>query len=162
MATIFLSTGTNLGDREGHLRKANEQISNRIGRIERISGVYETAAWGGATTLAFLNQVLKVETNLEPQEVLQECLAIEHEMGRVRKERWGERNIDIDLLFYENAIIEQPQLIVPHPRLHERNFVLLPLHEICPNWKHPILNKNIAELMADCSDSLAAKIIAKP
>ena len=112
--------------------------------------------------MAFLNQVLKVETILEPQEVLQECLAIEHEMGRVRKERWGERNIDIDLLFYENAIIEQPQLIVPHPRLHERNFVLLPLHEICPNWRHPILNKNIAELMADCSDSLAAKIIAKP
>lgn len=161
MAIVFLATGTNLGDREQYLCQANEQIEHRIGKIKAYSSIYETAAWGGVTTVDFLNQVLQVETRLQPKEVLEVCMDIEVQMGRKREERWGARNIDIDILFYEQQVINTPELIVPHPRLHQRNFVLLPLSEISPNWIHPILNKNIMALVTSCSDELPAKIIVK-
>lgn len=161
MATVFLATGTNLGDRMHYLRQANQQINDKIGEIEACSSIYETAAWGGVTTLDFLNQVIQVKTRLQPLQVLEVCLNIEAQMGRKRATRWGARNIDIDVLFYDQQVINTPQLILPHPRLHQRNFVLLPLSEISPDWMHPILNKNITALIASCSDELPAKIIAK-
>ena len=155
--TIFLSTGTNLGDRLGNLDQVNKLIEAQIGPILQYSTIYQTAAWGGIVQPDYYNQVLQIDSSLQVTAVLDECLTIENEMGRIRKERWGARVIDIDLLFYEDKIIENEKLILPHPRLHLRNFVLLPLSELAPNWQHPIFNKDIVTLVKECPDDLEAK-----
>jgi 2-amino-4-hydroxy-6-hydroxymethyldihydropteridine diphosphokinase len=154
MNITFLQTGTNLGDRLMNLAQTNDRIEECVGKIISTSSIYETEAWGVTDQPLFLNQVLQVETKLTAQEVLEIVLAIELEMGRIRLQKWAERVIDIDVLFYNNEIINKENLIVPHPRIQERNFVLKPLVEIAPNLVHPIFNKKIRELLEISTDKL--------
>lgn len=155
MKKIYLSLGGNLGNREKHLKEAIQFISERVGQIILKSSVYETKAWGIENQPDFLNQVIAVKTLLNPQEVLATILAIEKDMGRIRERKWYTRLIDIDLLFYEKEIIQEENLIVPHPFIAERNFVLAPLAEIAGAFIHPKLDKTIAALYKNCPDQLA-------
>lgn len=116
------------------------------------SDLYETAPWGGIEQPAFLNQVLEVRTELAPEEVLRIILEIEHEAGRVRYERWGARQLDVDILYFGAAVMDTPRLTIPHPRLHERRFTLVPLVQIAPDFRHPILDETNAEMLASCAD----------
>jgi 2-amino-4-hydroxy-6-hydroxymethyldihydropteridine diphosphokinase len=149
---VFLLLGSNLGDRLETLRSAQMLIGDRIGRVRSASSVYETAPWGVLDQPSFLNQVLIVATGYVPEEVLRLILEIEHELGRVRYERWGARVIDIDILYYQGMVIDSARLTVPHPRLHERRFTLVPLHEIAPDFIHPLLLKTTSQLLEACSD----------
>jgi 2-amino-4-hydroxy-6-hydroxymethyldihydropteridine diphosphokinase len=149
---VFLLLGSNLGDRLEILRSAQTLIGERIGRVKSASPVYETAPWGVLDQPSFLNQVLIVTTGFIPEEILRLVLEIEHELGRVRYERWGARVIDIDILYYEDKVIDSARLTVPHPRLHERRFTLVPLNDIAPDFIHPLLLKTTSQLLEACSD----------
>lgn len=157
MNTAFLLIGGNLGNRLQHLAKARSLIHQRCGNIIKTSSLYETAAWGELQQAAFLNQVLMIHTLLTARGLLTCLLTAEQKMGRVRKQKSGPRTIDIDLLFFNDAKIEAPGLEVPHPRLHQRRFVLEPMNEIAPNLVHPVLNKTISQLLGDCTDELAVQ-----
>ena len=130
MNGIYIGLGTNLGDRNSNLNKAIELISLQIGSVLKESTVHETKPWGKTDQPNFLNMVIKIETKLTPQQLLEKCLSIENEIGRVREEKWGPRLIDIDILYYNNEIINEENLIIPHPFIQEREFVLKPLNEI--------------------------------
>ncbi len=155
-STTILGTGSNLGDKEINLQTAEYWIAERVGEVVQKSGYYLTEAWGNHDQPAFWNQVLVVKTFLEPQTVLETILDIELDMGRVRLIKWGERLIDIDLLFYNALILDTPPLQIPHPFLQDRNFVLAPLMEIQPDWVHPISGKKIWELSLASIDPLKA------
>ena len=128
---IILGLGSNVGDRESNIVTAIRQLDKYIGiRIDKISSLYETKPVGVIDQPSFLNAVVSVSSTLSPNLLLQACLSIERQMGRVRIERWGPRNIDIDILSYHNVVIQDEVLQIPHPRLHERSFVLVPLSEI--------------------------------
>ncbi len=134
------------------MQTATAHIGERVGEVTRMSALYETAPWGGIEQPAFLNQVLEVDTALAPEEMLRMALELEHEAGRIRYERWGARHLDIDILYFGQKIMDTPRLTVPHPRLHERRFTLVPLTEIAPNFVHPVLKKTNAELLEICLD----------
>lgn len=151
---LFLHTGSNLGDRHQHLLNANRFIVEEIGEIINASNIYNTKAWGITDQPDFLNQALELQTHLSPQDVLERILAIEKKMGRQREIKWGQRLIDIDILFYDDLIIDTPNLTIPHPYLHYRNFVLKPLVEIAPDFKHPLLEKTVMELNTGSIDDL--------
>jgi 2-amino-4-hydroxy-6-hydroxymethyldihydropteridine diphosphokinase len=157
LTTIYLLLGSNLGDRVWLMHTAADRIGERIGEVTRASALYETAPWGGIEQPAFLNQVLEVSTILAPEEVLRIVLEIEHESGRVRYERWGARHLDIDLLYFGKTVMDTSRLTVPHPRLHERRFTLVPLTEIAPDFVHPTLEKTNAKLLEVCSDQEEVK-----
>jgi len=157
---VYLLLGSNLGDRLQVMQTARELIQKEIGEIHAISSVYETAPWGVLDQPAFLNQVVKIQTELEPEEVLRIILEIEHELGRVRYERWGARVIDIDILYFRNLILNSARLTIPHPRLHERRFTLAPLAEIAPDYVHPVLNRSSLQLLASCPDDSEVKIFS--
>ena len=142
-----------MGDRQMFLQLAIGLITYRIGRVKQLSSVVETPAWGFEGD-AFFNACVGVETALNPQDVLNELLAIESLLGRERKKAEGyqARTIDLDIIFYENKVIDAEQLIIPHPRMEKRNFVLVPLAEIAPNFKHPVLKQSIRQLVADSQD----------
>lgn len=159
---VILHTGGNLGNRYHNLKLARKHIRERIGPIIRESSVYQTQAWGVTDQPDFLNQAMIVETTLPPWKVLKQILLIEQRMGRKRTDKWTARLIDIDLLFYEDEIINTPDLIVPHPFLHLRNFVLTPLVEIAPEKWHPILNSTVAELHERSTDTLEVCLLEKP
>lgn len=154
MNRVFLSLGGNLGNVSDRLDYAERQLSVKLGKIMHQSYRYKTAAWGVTDQPDFLNECLEIETLHSPQEVLRICLHIELEIGRERKEKWGPRPIDIDILFYNNICIEDKNLTIPHPYLHERKFVLIPLNDIAPEWIHPIFNKSISTLLNECNDPL--------
>lgn len=146
---IYLALGSNLGDKKRNIESAIEQIELRIGKVITLSSIYETLPVGFESENSFLNAACRVSTKLHPLEVLQSTQVIEKELGRKSKsidQAYSDRIIDIDLLLFDNQIIEYPQLIVPHPHLHERDFVLNPLAEIAPNVYHPILKETISEL----------------
>ncbi len=151
---IYLLLGTNLGDRLQNLAEARLHINSYAGKITRESQVYETLPWGVTEQPNYLNQVVEIETVLAPDNLLGVLLQIEKKMGRVRKDKWEARIMDIDILFYSDKVIQTEGLTIPHPRLQERNFTLIPLAELNPALIHPVLNKSIYELLECCPDTL--------
>ncbi len=149
---IYLLLGSNLGDRLAYIQNATDLIAKRVGAVLKSSKIYQTAPWGVIEQPAFLNQVLKIKTILQPIEVLNVILAIENQLGRERKEVWGARLIDIDILYYDNSVVETDNLAIPHPQLHNRRFTLMPLTEIAPEYVHPKLKKTNQELLENCED----------
>ena len=133
----FLGLGSNLGDQAHYLEEAVSALASPLIRVEAISRIYETEPWGLMDQPLYWNQVIEVNTSLEPLELLHVCQEIEHRLGRERKVHWGARTIDIDLLIYDNIVCESEELILPHPYLEERAFVLAPLREIAPNLVLP-------------------------
>jgi len=154
MDEVFLLTGGNIGDRLQNLKKASEAIEEQVGEVLQKSALYETAAWGKTDQAPFINQVLHVSTTLPPNDLLETLLHVEQELGRQRFEKMGPRTIDLDILFYNNYIIDSPRLTIPHPQIAFRRFVLTPLHEIAEGLVHPVLNKTISQLLEECQDSL--------
>lgn len=153
--TAYLLLGGNLGNREENLSQAIHLIAEQIGEVKSLSSVYETAAWGKTDQPAFLNQAVAVITILSPLEVLENALEIEKKLGRIRKEKWGERLIDIDLLLFDNEVINiENMLQVPHPHMQNRKFVMAPLAEIAPEIIHPILGKTILSIFENLTDNL--------
>jgi 2-amino-4-hydroxy-6-hydroxymethyldihydropteridine diphosphokinase len=156
MNKAILLIGGNLGDRTGHLKQAVEQIDRLVGKVEKMSALYETAAWGVVEQPDYLNQGLVVSTEMDALTLLHTVLEIERKIGRIRQQKWGARVIDIDVIFYNDEIINLPELKIPHPQLQNRQFVLIPLQEIIPDWQHPVLHKNISTLLQQCTDPLPA------
>lgn len=148
----FLLLGANLGDRVQTLRRAADLIAGHVGRVAQQSKLYETAPWGVTDQPAYLNQVLAVETTLEPEAVLIQTQGIEQKLGRVRHEKWGARIIDVDILYYDGLVMQSETLTIPHPYLHQRRFTLVPLAEIAPDFAHPVFRKTMVELLAECVD----------
>ena len=145
--TAYVALGSNLGDKEGNLRRALELLEERGVEVVRASSFICTEPYGVTDQPQFLNGVCQVRTSLAPLALLHILLAIEQEMGRVRLRHWGERNIDLDLLLYEDVVMDTPELTLPHPDMQNRDFVLLPLAEIAPEIIHPTLQKTIHELV---------------
>lgn len=160
MNLIYLCLGGNLGDTKAIFRKAINLIENKIGRCIAQSHLYKTEPWGFKTDKLFLNQVIAIETPFEPLKALELCLQIEAELGRTRSGNGYEsRVIDIDILFIDKQIIDLPNLKVPHPLIQERNFVLQPMSEIAPDFVHPVLQKTIAQLCAECGDTTSVEML---
>ncbi|MEO7212763.1 2-amino-4-hydroxy-6-hydroxymethyldihydropteridine diphosphokinase [Mucilaginibacter sp.] len=157
MVTVFLLLGTNLGNRELFLQEAIMHIEQLVAPVTKASSVYETQSWGKTDQPDYLNRVITLQTNLTARHVLEKILAIELLMGRKREEKWGSRIIDIDILFYGDAVINEPGLIVPHPELHNRRFTLEPLAEIAPEFMHPLFTKNILTIKSELKDNLIVK-----
>ena len=157
MNIVFLQLGSNLGERESLLQDAIIAIEGRIGQVVEKSKVYESTPWRVEGQKNYLNQIVKVKTELLADDILSTVLDIEKELGRIRLEKWGERLIDIDIIFYNDSIIETAQLCVPHKHMHERMFVLTPMHNIAPEMVHPIYNKTVAELLQICKDTELVK-----
>jgi 2-amino-4-hydroxy-6-hydroxymethyldihydropteridine diphosphokinase len=153
MKKVFLGLGSNIGDRIKNLDEAVAGIKETVGDIVAYSSVYVAEPWGFESETGFLNRVICVETNLSPSGLLERALIIESRMGRLRKgKKYAPRIIDIDILLYDNLVIEEESLKIPHPLLHQRKFVLIPLCEIAPNLKHPLLKKTISLLLKSCPD----------
>jgi 2-amino-4-hydroxy-6-hydroxymethyldihydropteridine diphosphokinase len=153
MSKVFLGIGTNLGNRKANLRKAREMIGEYIGRILNSSSVYETAPWGFEAENDFLNMVMEVETNLSPSEIMKKIADIESKLGRERdQDRYSSRVIDIDIVLYDDLAINENGLKIPHPLMHERKFVLVPLCELAPDMIHPVLEKSMSVLLEECRD----------
>ena len=159
MNTAYLSLGSNEGNREQWLAKACALLADSCGALAQRSAIYETAAWGLTDQPAFLNMAVSLQTSLDPAALLAGILSIELSLGRQRIIKWGPRIIDIDILFYNNLIINTPTLTIPHPFLHERRFVLAPLAEIASGYIHPVFNKSVSELLAACTDKSEIKNI---
>ncbi len=158
MHDCFLLLGSNLGNRSEILSRAGQEINDKIGEIRMRSSVYETEAWGFKAEQFFLNLVIQVDTELSAESVLKRIFKIERGLGRVRNSKgFASRAIDIDILFYDDEVIDDPQLQVPHPRLHERMFALVPLMEIDPGKMHAKLQKTISDLFLQCTDQLEVK-----
>jgi 2-amino-4-hydroxy-6-hydroxymethyldihydropteridine diphosphokinase len=153
MKVVFLGIGTNLGDRASNLKEAFSSIEEHIGPVLDSSSVYETEPWGFQAEEQFLNMVLKVETKLSPSGLLGRILMIEALLGRVRNvKQYSSRVIDIDILLYDDNIVEEETLKIPHPKMHGRKFVLVPLNEIAPETVHPALRKTVTSLLKSCKD----------
>ncbi len=158
---IFLLLGSNLGNREENLSVARNYIKHELGEIIKESSVYETEPWGFYTDSMFLNQVLKIESAFTPHEVLEKIKSIETVIGRVHSETEGysSRAIDIDILLYGNEVVNTERLIIPHAKLTERKFALIPLVEIGGNVEHPVTRKSMFALLRDCKDNMKVNII---
>ena len=157
--TAFLSLGGNLGNTREIFEQTYPLIEKKIGQILQKSSLYQTAAWGMTDQADFLNQVIEIETTQNPEENLTNLLAIELHFGRVRDIKWGPRSIDLDLLLFGNQQVNTPHLTVPHPRIQDRKFILIPLVEIAPNTLHPILRKSVKELLALTTDTSTVTLI---
>ncbi len=160
MNRIFLLLGGNLGNRIFYIEKACELIAQNIGSILQKSSYYESEPWGFQHDNRFVNQVVVIESSFSAQEVLRKILHIEKKLGRVRNSNgYSARTMDIDILFYNEQIITEENLVVPHPHLHKRRFTLQPLAEIQEKFVHPILRKPIVELLGECADNAVVTVI---
>lgn len=154
MNVAYLLTGGNVGNPKVALERAKEDISRHCGEIVAVSALYQTEAWGNENQEPFLNQCLKIRTLLKAAALLYCILSIEQNGGRIRDKKYGPRIIDIDILLFNNDIIKQPGLAVPHPQLHNRRFALQCLNEVAATEVHPVFDKTISQLLAECSDPL--------
>ncbi len=157
MNKAFLLLGGNLGDRKENLKKAGERIGEKCGILIRSSSLYETAAWGKTDQPVFLNQAIEIKTELDAKQLMKKILEIEKEMGRERKEKYGPRVIDIDVLLYNDEQYNDSFLKIPHPEMQNRRFVLTPLAEIASGFQHPVFKKSISQLLKECPDKLRVK-----
>ena len=157
MNKLYLLFGSNLGNSKAQLTKARQHIEKLIGPVTRQSSLYTTAAWGNTKQPDFLNQVISVETKLTAAQTMQTILNIEKKMGRLRTVKNAPRIIDIDILFFNKEIIDLKYLIIPHPQIQNRRFVLVPLNQLSPNLKHPVLKKTVHQLLTHCPDNLNVK-----
>ena len=148
--TVYLSLGTNMGDRAANLKLALTSLPPQM-RVKKKSTVYETPPWGYTDQESFLNQVVKVTTYLEPEPLLKHLKRLEVALGRKASFRYGPRLIDIDILFFDGLVFESPSLTIPHPHVHERGFVLIPLMDIAPDHVHPVTGKSTREMIALCN-----------
>ena len=155
---VYLSFGSNVGDRRANIETALQCLTDAKLKMIKLSSVYETSPWGNTNQPAFLNAAGKFETDLSAEKLLDAILNIEKTMGRTRKEKWQPRIIDIDILFYSNKIINEKELMIPHPEMQKRKFVLVPMAEIAPDFVHHILKKSIGELLKKCTDELEVAI----
>ena len=162
MATVYVSLGSNLGDRLQYLKGAIGRIeeAEKIS-IKKLSSVYETQPVGYENQGWFLNLVLEVETSLDPLSLLDHLLSIEDQLGRKREEKWGPRSIDVDILLYNNQVVDSERLTIPHPRMHKRKFVLILLAQIAPQLLHPLLKKSMSELIENCEDKSVVKLYSE-
>lgn len=150
MTTVFIGVGSNLGERENHIQHAKDCLGSVRGvRFLACSQIRETEPVGGPPQGKYLNTVWQIETELSPKKLLEELHGIEDQLGRVREEKNGPRVIDLDILFYEREIIDRPDLVVPHPRAHERRFVLEPMAELDPDFIHPLFKKTMRVLLQE-------------
>ena len=147
MTTVFIALGTNLGERLANLRDAIDALAPDV-RILRESTIYETPPWGYTDQPSFLNMVVQAETSLSARALLDYLKKREDELGRVKNFRYGPRHIDLDILFYDALVLDEDRLQIPHPRLHERAFVLVPLAELAPDLIHPVLEKDVKSLLS--------------
>lgn len=161
MIKIFLSLGTNIGNKLANLSTAIAEIEKNIGHINQQSAIFETEAWGFESDSNFFNQVIILESNLEPTQLIDSCLKIEKKMGRERNRtgNYESRIIDVDILFYGDSIVNEDNLSIPHPLLQKRRFILEPLNEIAPDFIHPVLGKSISKLLEDCTDTGLVKFV---
>jgi 2-amino-4-hydroxy-6-hydroxymethyldihydropteridine diphosphokinase len=157
MNNVYLLIGGNVGNRPENLQRAIITLDQTCGHIVHQSAIYETAAWGKTDQQPFLNQALLLVTRFTASELLQHTLEAEKLLGRIRQERYGPRIIDIDILFFNNDIVREPDLTIPHPEVQNRRFALTPLHELAPELVHPVLGKTIQELLEECKDELEVK-----
>lgn len=157
MNEAFLLIGGNTGDRVRNLERACRLLEERCGRIEARSELYQTEAWGMSDQPEFLNRALLLHTELPPQELMQRILEAEASMGRKRGVRNGPRKIDIDILLFNDEVVDTYRLTIPHPRMHLRRFVLVPMAELAPDKRHPVSGKTMARLLEECPDGLQAR-----
>ncbi len=160
MPEIFLGLGSNIGNREKHILKAIEFIKNISGIIFlRCSSFYETAPWGIEVQNNFINCVIKISSEIEPKELFRILKDIELKCGRQKRDKWTEREIDIDILFYGDIVYEKDGIIIPHKEISNRNFVLIPMKELEPDLIHPVTKKTISEILLETGDKLMCKKI---
>ncbi len=160
MNLAYLLLGSNIGDAVGNVNTASKAIQQHCGSILKSSSLYETAAWGNTNQQSFINQVLFIKTALTANELLQAILQLEQQMGRVRTEKYAARIIDIDILFFNKDILNESHLVIPHPEMIHRRFVLVPLAEIVPQKIHPVYKKSIHMLLKECTDPLAVTLLS--
>ncbi|MFM7431695.1 MAG: 2-amino-4-hydroxy-6-hydroxymethyldihydropteridine diphosphokinase [Flammeovirgaceae bacterium] len=154
---VFLLLGSNEGDRLTNLHVVKDAIKKSVGMIVEESAIYQSAAWGKTDQPDFYNQVLMMQTTMSPEVLLLQLQQIEKELGRERKEKWGARIIDIDILYFRKTVLNTPDLLIPHPAIALRRFTLVPLVEIAPHFVHPVLKKTNLVLLQECLDVLAVK-----
>lgn len=162
MELCYILFGSNLGDKMAVFEQACRLISNRCGKIVRLSSAYESEPWGFEATQWFLNRLIVIETPLAPDDLMEALLAIESELGRVRfpeQSGYASRVIDLDILYYGDKVLHADRVMVPHPRLHLRRFVLAPLCEVAPDFMHPVFHVSNKELLSRCQDSLEVRIL---
>ena len=161
LVEVYIGLGGNLGDREGNIRRAVERLSESV-CVVQTSSLYETEPWGYLDQPMFLNMVCKCLTKLEPEELLVLCKRLESLAGREPSFKYGPRALDVDVLAYGDAAVETAELSIPHGMMHERAFVLAPLAEIAPQWRHPVLNRTASELLQQVDGKEGVRLWGPP
>ena len=159
MGISYLMLGGNIGDRMNYLQQSIDLLQRHVGRVIALSAVYESEPWGFADHRWFLNQVAVIETDHSPIALLEAVQKIEQTLGRVRDGGYHARTIDIDILLYNHQIINNPELVIPHPRMEKRMFVLMPMAELAPDMTHPVLHRSMKYLKDHCKDTMKVRLL---